>query len=283
MREFEDELYEFMLGGSTTSESFGVRFDAFADFLRNRKLSCKWPFLAYLSFLLQPTQYFPVLPGRFEKLLNFYGINFKFSGKVEWKRYSFLLDVAELLKEKLSIYGQINTIHVQSYMWVVSGLLEKAFENTYYTKKFDISKELRSRQNRVAEQKRIGLMGEHFILDCERKKLIEAGREDLANLVSLVAAESASIGYDILSFKIDGNPIHIEVKTTTRDKKYDSGFWLSETERDSAESDPNWKIFRVWEIDSSPSYEDLGNIVTNNQEWKVDPSSWFVSRIHQNT
>jgi len=246
-------------------------------------LGCKWPFLAYLSFLLQPTQYFPVLPGRFEKLLHFYGINFKFAGKVEWKRYSFLLDVADLLKEKLSIYGKINAIHVQSYMWVVSGLLEKAFEIKDGIKKFNISKELQSRQKRAAEQERIGLMGEQFIIDCERQKLIEAGRDDLADLVRLVAVESSSIGYDILSYKIDGEPIHIEVKTTTRNKKYDNGFWLSETERYSAEFDPNWKVYRVWEIDSSPCYEDLGNIVTNNQEWKVAPSSWFVSRIWHDT
>lgn len=277
IRKLENELYQFLLGGSSNPESFGKRFDNFAEYLRDQKLSCKWPFLAYLSFLLNPTLYFPVLPGRFEKLLLFYNIDFKFSGKVEWTRYALLLEIANQLKEKLSIYGQANAIQVQSYMWVVSGLLGKAKNVDPKNDVIDLDKELENRQKRSAEKERIGLLGEKFIFESERRRLLDVQRADLAEKVDHVATKTSSLGYDIFSYNVDGSPLHIEVKTTTREKPLDTGFWLSETERDCGGKDHNWVIYRVWAIDSSPYYENLGNVVNNDVGWKVDPCSWFVS------
>ena len=47
-----EQLYHFFKGGPSTPDAFGPRFDDFADYLRQHRLSCKWPFLAYLAFLL---------------------------------------------------------------------------------------------------------------------------------------------------------------------------------------------------------------------------------------
>jgi len=276
--EIEKELYNFLLAGDSDPESLGIRFDRFADYLRDNRLGCKWTFVAYLCFLLNPILYFPVLPGRFQKLMNYYGINEGFSGKVEWNRYLVLLNMAEQLKEKLSIYGQLNAIHIQSYIYVVSGLLDQLDEETLLIDTIDFEEELKRRQQRAAEKERIGLIGEQFILETEREKLKNAERPDLAKTVRLVAAESSSIGYDILSYNENGDSIHIEVKTTTREKSLDDGFWLPETERSCAKNDPAWTIYRVWSVNSSPYYENLGNIIQCATDWQVSPSSWYVSQ-----
>ena len=110
----------------------------------------------------------------------------------------------------------------------------------------------------------LGLLGEKYIFERERDRLISVGREDLADLVRMVSFETNST-YDILSFNRDGTEQHIEVKTTSRTRDNDDGFWLSENERLFAMVDHNWVVFRVWDIDTSPGYEDLGNFVQNTQ------------------
>jgi hypothetical protein len=277
IKEMEKELYNFLLGGDSNLYSLGARFDRFAGYLRERRLGCKWTFVAYLCFLLDPMLYFPVLPGRFQKLMDYYGLNEDFSGKVEWKRYLSLLNMAEQLKDNLTIYGQLNAIQIQSYIYVVSGLFDQFQSDEFQIDSIDFKMELENRQKRSAEKERIGLMGEQFILESERKRLIEAKRADLSTLVKLVSAESSSIGYDILSFNVSGDPIHIEVKTTTREKELDNGFWLPEVERTCAKNDLAWTVYRVWAISSNPFFENIGNIIQDNKNWNVNPSSWFVT------
>lgn len=120
IRDLESQLRDFLLGGGSHPEDVGPRFDRFADFLRARKLGCKWPFLPYLLFLLRPQTYFPILPGPFDRLFAFYGLPISISGHVEWARYLHVLRLADRLRELLSGYGVPNAIEVQSYMWVVS-------------------------------------------------------------------------------------------------------------------------------------------------------------------
>lgn len=98
----EAALFTFMHGGKMTPDEFGVRFDAFAEYLRANKLGCKWPLLAYLAFLRSPECYFPILPGAFQRVLHFYGIDTQLAGKVEWSRYRTLLLVADEVKERLA-------------------------------------------------------------------------------------------------------------------------------------------------------------------------------------
>ena len=69
---------------------------------------------------------------------------------------------------------------------------------------------LRDLQNR-----RLGKAGEEFVLDAERLSLDRAGRTDLAERVRWVAVlDGDGAGYDIASFRRDGTPRLIEVKTT---------------------------------------------------------------------
>ncbi|MFB2968996.1 hypothetical protein ACE1CD_08485 [Aerosakkonema sp. BLCC-F183] len=119
----EKQLFDFFIGGASIPSEFGHRFDALADYLRINKLPCSWPFLAYLAFLLDPLTYFPVIPKKFDKLLKFYGIEKSISKSIYWEKYCILLELAEVLKSKLTAYGNYgepNAIEIHSYMWVVS-------------------------------------------------------------------------------------------------------------------------------------------------------------------
>lgn len=275
----ERALHGFFLGGDTSRDKFGPRFDTFAEFLRSNSLGCNWAFMAYLSFLADHRRYFPILPTQFDALLDFYEIPIKVAGHVSWQRYSALLELADDLRERLSIYGPTDTIGIQSYMWVVSGLVKTGQVGTENTSKaVDFDEELARRIKSAQENERIGLKGEIHVLNLEREKLANAGSGNLAKNVRLVSPE-AGLGYDILSFDPQGREIHIEVKTTTRTRETDLGFWLSENERSVALGDTKWCICRVWDIDVNPQIEFLGNIVQSaNEGWEIRPSTWRVIR-----
>lgn len=120
----ENQLFNFFLGGASIPTEFGSRFDSLADYLRDNKLPCPWPFLSYLAFLLDPLSYFHVRPQGFDKLLQFFGIGKTISRYVSWERYSILLELAEVVKSKLAAdYGEPNMIETHSYMWVVANLI----------------------------------------------------------------------------------------------------------------------------------------------------------------
>ena len=275
--DLEEKLFDFFLGGRATPEEFGQRFDVFAEYLRENKLGCNWAFMSYLAFLVSPQQYFPIRPSRFDALLAYYGIEQKISGFVSWDRYSVLLDLAHELKQKLALYGVPNAVEIQSYMWVVAHLLKQIDIDEIEVQTFpDFETELKARVKRAEERERIGLLGERFVYEQEVGKLREAGRDDLAELVKIVSFDD-NYSFDIRSFEVDGREIHIEVKTTVRSPETDDGFWLSEIERSQAESDENWVLYRVWNIDTFPVHQNLGNIVLNTRpDWQLRASNWYV-------
>ena len=143
----------------------------------------------------------------------------------------------------------------------------------------DFDSELATRVQKAKERERIGLLGEQYVYEQEINKLREAQRNDLADKVRIVSLDGEHLGFDILSFDPDGRELHIEVKTTTRSLDDDHGFWLSENERLQAEQDVYRVIYRVWNIDLSPSHENLGNIVVGeNESWELMASSWYARR-----
>ncbi len=66
-----------------------------------------------------------------------------------------------------------------------------------------------------ARNRALGEKGEQFVVELEKQRLTEAGREDLAARVEWVSqTRGPSTGYDVASFDIGGQEIQIEVKTT---------------------------------------------------------------------
>jgi hypothetical protein len=274
----ENALFDFFRGGSATEREFGKRLDTFASYLRKNQLGSNWAFVAYLAFLLDKDRYFPIRPTKFDRLLEYYEIPGRLAGYVSWDRYEILLNLVDELKERLLIFGPAKTIDIQSYMWVVSYLIEGGLElDIDVATELDFEEELRKRYSSQVENDRIGLLGEKYVYESERARLSTEGRPDLANRVYLVSTTDIGAGYDVSSFLINETELHIEVKTTTRRKSNDIGFFLTENERVRATTDQYWVIYRVWNVDDGPVYENLGNIVTSSSsEWEITSASWRV-------
>jgi len=105
---------------------------------------------------------------------------------------------------------------------------------------------------RDARNRKLGQLGEQLVWERERKKLMKAGKDDLAGKVRLVSQlDGDGVGYDIRSFEQSGEERLIEVKTTNGPATTD--FFLSRTERDvSVEKSDVWRLHRVHLFSSSP-------------------------------
>lgn len=99
------------------------------------------------------------------------------------------------------------------------------------------------------ENKRIGDLGELWVIDRERKKLISAKKLELAEKVEHVAKSSGDgLGYDILSYDKDGNKLFIEVKTTKGDLY--STFYITRNELEKSKMEGDfYRLYRVYNFD----------------------------------
>ena len=125
-KELENRLFDFFLGGSSQRDEVSIRFDKLVRYIRSIGYA-DWRFYGYILFLLDDNKYFPIAPEIFSEVLQQYDFEEKISNKdISWKRYQLILELAENLLIKLSaIYGKLNLLQIQSYMWV----LGKAFED----------------------------------------------------------------------------------------------------------------------------------------------------------
>ncbi len=94
------------------------------------------------------------------------------------------------------------------------------------------------------DRKITGDRGEKEVLELEKKRLINAGKPELADKIKHVADTDDYRGFDILSFETDGKERYIEVKATSHDS-FDYGFFLSPNERKKSEELPNYYLYLV--------------------------------------
>ena len=99
------------------------------------------------------------------------------------------------------------------------------------------------------ENKRIGDLGEIWVYKYEKNFLETNGKKRLAEKVEHVAKyKGDGLGYDILSYELDGKPKYIEVKTTKGNKN--STFFVSRNELEkSIIENENYFLYRVYEYD----------------------------------
>ncbi len=119
---------------------------------------------------------------------------------------------------------------------------------TYLNRKRTFEGKVIDWSQKQSSSKLLGDLGEDFVVKIEKKKLIEAGLKDKANLVSKVLDGR---GFDIVSFDSNGSEIHIEVKTTTGLKNEPFYFSINEKEFLEANAD-NYFLYRLHEYKYSP-------------------------------
>jgi hypothetical protein len=106
---------------------------------------------------------------------------------------------------------------------------------------------------RDAANRRLGRLGEELVLELERRRLVRAGRDDLAAKVEWVAnTVGDGLGFDVLSFDTDDEAERfLEVKTTGLPKHFP--FRVTATEVRCSEDVPEkFRLYRVFDFGRSP-------------------------------
>ncbi len=112
-------------------------------------------------------------------------------------------------------------------------------------RKFDpLERDYRNRQ--------LGKAGEAFVVQFERRRLLQENRADLAGRIRWTAKEDGDgAGYDVHSYTVAGTELLIEVKTTHGSAR--TPFFLTRNEVETAsEFRDNWRIYRVHLFYESP-------------------------------
>lgn len=133
-------------------------------------------------------------------------------------------------------------------------------------------------QNNI-ENKRLGNLGELFVLDYERKQLRDINQFNLEAKVSHDAATIGDgLGYDILSFDANGNKKYIEVKTTKG--TVNTLFYITRTEmeRSRIEKD-NYYLYRVYNFNDKTLKGDIQIIKGEISKLCIDPVNFKVKML----
>jgi hypothetical protein len=98
----------------------------------------------------------------------------------------------------------------------------------------------------------LGQAGEEHIFEFEQRKLVDAGRRDLAEKVRWVSqADGDGLGYDIRSYEEDGSERWIEVKTTRGGNA--TPFYLTRNENEVAKERPDaFRLYRLYDFSRTP-------------------------------
>jgi hypothetical protein len=128
---------------------------------------------------------------------------------------------------------------------------------------------------REARNASVGRAGEDFALTFERARLLQAGKEDLADRIEHVSAvQGDGAGYDIRSFEANGRDRFIEVKTTRYGKQ--TPFFVSRNEvAASRELDESYHLYRVFTLEDPRLFSVRGNL---NESFKLT-AEIFSARV----
>jgi uncharacterized protein DUF3883 len=106
---------------------------------------------------------------------------------------------------------------------------------------------------RDAENRRLGRMGEEWVVEFERRRLTdELRRPDLAKHIEWIASTRGDgVGYDVTSFNEDESARLIEVKTTGLGKEFPFMVTANEV-RVSHREHKSYHLYRLFEFSKSP-------------------------------
>ncbi len=109
--------------------------------------------------------------------------------------------------------------------------------------------------SKYKQNKKTGDEGEKLVVEWERNFLKKAGKNELANKVERVSETYGDyLGYDILSFNLDGSEKYIEVKSTTNPSP-NTPFHVSRNEHNvSLEKQHEYYIYRVYDLNNEPKF-----------------------------
>lgn len=125
-----------------------------------------------------------------------------------------------------------------------------------------------------ARNRSLGRAGELFVLEVEARSLHAAGKRKLAERVEHVAASQGDgLGFDVLSFEVDGRERLIEVKTTAFSDL--TPFYVSRNELARSERDAEqYYLYRLFDFRDRPRMFSLQGAIAG--QCQLDPISYLA-------
>lgn len=135
---------------------------------------------------------------------------------------------------------------------------ESTRKNRYQSKRNYYKEELR--------HKRLGLLGEEFVISYEKQRLTTLGKKTLADQIEHISqTKGDSAGFDVLSFNEKGEEKFIEVKTTQLGKESPFYFTRNELGLSRKEKD-QYALYRVFNFKKSPQFYQLNGALDKSCE-----------------
>jgi hypothetical protein len=123
----------------------------------------------------------------------------------------------------------------------------------------------------------LGLAGERFIVEYEKARLTNVGREKLAAKVEHVSlTQGDGAGFDILSFEESGKERYIEVKTTAYGEY--TPFFVTPNELNTSHKVPSdYYLYRAFEFRQRPRFFTKQGPL--DQSFSLDPSQYMAKLV----
>jgi len=139
---------------------------------------------------------------------------------------------------------------------------------------------------KILEQRnKHGVIAEEFVLQVEKERLADSGRNDLADLVRRISDENVAAGYDILSFDGPESGVSpdrfIEVKGNSANQIL---FYITRNELEMARRMRNkYWVYCVLNVESIKSrklemFQDPYKSIFQTKKLEVEPVLWKVSK-----
>lgn len=236
----EKLLFEFFKSKLTDEKAF----DQFSE------LGFSYQLIAYLFFIKNSQKYLPISQTRFDLIFSSLNIDLKTSHNSSWENYQEFVGIIKQFQNYLKTkFSGIELLDAHSFLWIYGFQFEKSKESIAVktqTKKTAEKKkpELPNYQPRKAidletlvepeteidyikqleKQMEIGNLAEEIVLNSE----IEFLENDYPNLAEKVrsVANNPKLGFDIISFEIDGTQKQIEVKAISTNNQAKVSFFL---------------------------------------------------------
>ncbi|MFZ2238923.1 MAG: DUF3883 domain-containing protein [Gordonia amarae] len=128
-----------------------------------------------------------------------------------------------------------------------------------------------------ARNRSLGLAGETYVAEVEARRLWDAGKKTLSNKVEHVAQSSGDgLGFDVLSFELDGQDRLIEVKTTSFGKPTPFFVTRNELVRSKVDAD-RYHLYRLFDFRDDPKAFILSGHIEDHCH--LDPATYLAKVV----
>jgi hypothetical protein len=115
---FAEALFAYLHGKREPESRFEAWVDAVARLPRRQTRVLTWPVVTVFGFISQPEQHIFVKPNTLRAAARAYGFELEYESRPNWRTYSSLLELAELVRLDQVDLEPRDMIDVQSFLWV---------------------------------------------------------------------------------------------------------------------------------------------------------------------